>query len=275
MRHTGVAHLACSMAVTASLATGLAGCSDGAGGAPSVAQTATVVGTFRDEAGAALPGASVRITLYDSTNEGHVLENRVLTPDATGRFQTTFTFDRPTLPVAVDLFAWPALGSGLTRGHPGQRLIKPRVGSSSAFSRYELTSRVREPSVIGLPAAPLTRDALIGHFVGASVQPYGGFDDQVDLDLTLLPGTGSDLGEFVFDYQATIVGGSGDVRGTVQRDTLSLELTEVGGPLTPSRRSTYKVIATSAAVDTLIAWPEPCSSSCIAIDSPVRLVRVP
>ena len=48
-------------------------------------------------------------------------------------------------------------------------------GQSSASLYCQLTARVNEPSVIGIAAAPLTRDALVGRYSGSSVRPYDAF----------------------------------------------------------------------------------------------------
>ena len=234
-------------------------------------ESAVIAGTFKDEAGSPMVNAEVWVLLSDTAYE--VVGNRTLTTDGAGRFSTTFSFDVPTLPVHARVEARTELGSGTPYAIEYDSLLVLLPGQSSASLRYDLATFQAEPSVIGIPAASLTRDAIVGRYTGESVQPYDSFGGQVYIDdIVFVPGTGSDLGDFDFGYSATNVGGIGDVFGDVQDDTLFMQLSEVA----PFARSTsYKVTATSATADTLIAWPEPCAENCISKDSPIRLVRWP
>jgi len=63
-------------------------------------ESATVSGVFRNEAGAPMPNALVEVFLAHS--EYNPAAARALTTNGAGQFQTTFSFDLPTLPVRVD-----------------------------------------------------------------------------------------------------------------------------------------------------------------------------
>jgi hypothetical protein len=249
----------------------LSSCSDDDGG--DTGEAARVNGAFRDQAGSPMASTSVWVLLSDTTLDRNTVGDRTLTTNGAGHFSTTFTFDTPTLPVHVMVEGRPPYGSGMTFATEYDSLLTAPTGLSFGSLHYELTSITVEPSVIGIPAAALTREAIVGRYTGESVQPYDAFSGQVYIDsIVFRSGTGSDLGFFDFGYMATKIGGTGDVFGTIHDDTLFMQLSEVQPA---SRNTSYRVIATSVTADTLVAWPEPCGENCISKDSPIRLVRWP
>ena len=86
--------LACAL-----MGAALSSCSDD-GDMGDTGESATVSGVFRNEAGAPMPNALVEVFLADS--EYNPVTARALTTNGAGQFQTTFSFDLPTLPVRVD-----------------------------------------------------------------------------------------------------------------------------------------------------------------------------
>ena len=240
---------------------------------PDTLESATVQGVFRDATGRPMVGRAVLVSLRDPAT-ADLVDSLVVATDASGRFVARFAFEHPTLPAEVGVEARPALGSGMSTAFDYGQLLRPS-GSGAAFLRYDLTSYEVSPSVIGLRVAPLTREALVGHYSGYSVQPFYGWLSSGYLEFTFAPGSGDVTGTFGFEYSATILGGVGGAYGSIQHDTLYLQLNEVGGPRITSRAGAFKVIATSSIADTLIAWPDPCVQSCILTDAPVRLIRMP
>lgn len=77
-----------------------------------------------------MPSALVDVFLADSAY--NQIAARSLTTNGAGQFMTTFSFDRPTLPVRVAVLAWPELGSGLAEAFDTDSTMRLAPGQSSA-----------------------------------------------------------------------------------------------------------------------------------------------
>ena len=269
MRHSCIVRSRTAITHCMIVAAGMAACSDD--DSPNQAQ-GTVMGVFRDEAGAAIANAPVSIFVSDTANETSI-ENRTLTTDAAGRFSTTFSFDIATMPVLVSLYARPALGSGLAdvQVFDPDSILALAPGRAADTLRYELTTLRLEPPVNDDVAAPLSQGSLLGRYEGESVAPFGGYVI-VTLELDITSTTGSVTGQFHAYYNATTSGNQGTILGAVILDTLRLQLTTETGPV---ETSSFKAFTPSAGADTLIVLPDPCAEHCMFTASPLRLVRTP
>lgn len=269
LRHIRPAALSLLLAVAA------AACSDDDPGPPM--GSGTVMGVFTDSEGNPIRQAPINLTATDTSNAND-LGFRTLTTNAAGQFSTTFEYPVANFPVKVLLRATPPMGSGMRDILLFDSVLALPPGRSSDTLAYALHAIQEEPSVIGIPAAPLDQAVLRGNYSGKSVPPQGALQLTVFLDLAITATTGSVSGRYDIDYSATTATPAGTIVGAVLLDTLRLQLTTDTIPDVPVRVASLKAIATSASADTLIAWPDPCdtlTSDCWLGAAPIRLVRTP